>query len=251
MRAIPRVDAARLPAACLSRQVIDPSRLTAAARERLLDELYACHCRIFAGVDRASFAAYVVESPAAWTRILVQRDTDGVARGYVAFHVYEVAHAGQPIAVVRMEAGFEPAWRRLADYRPFAIACFARARLRAGRRPLYFVCCPVHPSSFVALSRAAPQRWIMPEAGPAVRRFMAALADSLGMRAVGDGVFDIGWITRDCPAPRRISAQAATYIEANPDYARGHGLLTVVPVTLAGIARGVARSCARRIRRRR
>lgn len=250
MHALTRVDAPRLPAARPRHDIVDPSRLSADARAALLDELYACHGRIFAGVDRAEFAAYVVESPAAWTRIFVQRDADGIARGYVAFHIYEVTHGGRPLAVVRMEAGFEPAWRKVARYRAFAIACFARARLRAGRRPLYFVCCPVHPSSFVALSRAAPQRWIIPEASPAVRDFMAALAETLGMRPVSDGVFDIGWITRDCPAPRRISREAATYLAANPGYTAGHGLLTVVPVTAVGIVRGIARLVARSVRRR-
>ena len=250
MHALIRVDAARLSAPARQRTVIDPARLTPSARRQLTDALYACHRRIFAGVDREAFARYVVESPAAWTRIFVQTDGAGEIRGYAAFHVYDVEHDGRSMAVVRMEAGFEPAWRRGTVYGRFATACFARARLYAGRRPLYFVCSPVHPSSFVALSRVAPQRWIVPEAGPATRRFMLALARTLGMRSIGEGIYAVGWITRHGPAPRRISPEAATYIAANPGYGEGHGLLTVVPVTAGGILRGLGRLLARRLRRR-
>lgn len=249
MHAIARVDITRLPARPRS-TIIDPAGLDAEARRALTDALYACHCRIFDGVDRAAFAAYVVDSPAAWTRIFVQRDAEGVVRGYVAFHVYDITHEGRALSVVRMEAGFERAWRKGTIYGRFAVACFTRARLRAGRRPLYFVCSPIHPSSFVTLSRMVPQRWIMPEVGPSTRAFMTALAGTLGMTpAEGDGVYDIGWITRSGPAPTHISAEAATYIAANPGYARGHGLLTVVPVTVGGIVRGLARLIARRVRR--
>ena len=58
--------------------VVDPATLAPDARAAFVDALFACHERIFAGVDRAQFAAYVVDSPAAWTRIFVLRDPDGV-----------------------------------------------------------------------------------------------------------------------------------------------------------------------------
>lgn len=219
-------------------QIVDPRALSDAERTGFVDALHACHTRIFSGVDRAGFVACVIDPPAAWTRIFVLRDGGGTPRGYAAFHVYEVTHDGRPITVVRMEAGFETAWRDCAAYRRFALACFARARVQA-RGPLYFVCCPVHPSSFVVLARHAPTLWTLADAStpPRARRLLSGLARTLGLDPVGEGVFRIGWITRHGPRPARISPEAQTYLRANPGYRMGHGLLTVVPVTWGGVAR--------------
>lgn len=252
MNAITRVDAPRLPAAARpTTEAIDPHALDAAEREALTAALYASHCRIFDGVDRAGFTRYVVESPAAWTRIFVLRDGDGTVRGYTAFHLFEVTHEGRPVAIARMEAGFEPQHRGDTRCGRFAMQCFARAYLRAGRRPLYFLCSPIHPSSFVTISRNAPAVLTVPTAAPAERRFITALARTLGMAPVDGrpGVYHVGWITRPGPAPRRISAEAAFYFEANPGYTEGHGLLTVVPVSIGGMARAALRLATRRLRR--
>lgn len=253
MHAIARVNTPDLPTVTRppSSEVIDPDTLDRAARAALIDELYASHSRIFGGVDRAEFARYVVDSPARWTRIFVLRDTDGVARGYTAFHCFDVTHEGEAICVVRMEAGFEPAFRNGTVYGLFAMRCFARARMHAGLRPMYFLCSPIHPSSYVTIARHADQVWTVPGADAATGRFITGLARTLGMKPVEgrSGVYHIGWITRPSPAPRRISDEAAFYLEANPSYAEGHGLLTVVPVTASGIIGGVARLLRRRLRR--
>lgn len=229
--------------------VIDPAALAPDARAAFVDTLFACHQRIFAGVDRAQFAAYVVDSPAAWTRIFVLRDRDGALRGYGAFHLFHIEHAGQPLTVVRMEAGFERGWRSRAFHR-FVLAAFARARLSAWG-PMYFVCCPVHPSSFVSLARHAPQLWTLPDpATPApMRPFMRALAGTLGLEAIGDGVYRIGWITRDDRAPRQISDEATRYMRANPGYRLGHGLFTVIPVSMGRVMRAGLSVLAAALRR--
>lgn len=253
MNAIARVDAPRLPMATPrpTHGVIDPHALDPAARAALTDALYASHCRIFDGVDRAGFARYVVDSPATWTRIFVLRDGDGVIRGYTAFHCFDVTHEGRSITVVRMETGFEPAYRNATVYGRFAMGCFARARAHAGRRPIYFLCSPIHPSSFVTITRSAPRAWTVPGADAATGRLITALARTLGMKPVDGrpGVYHVGWVTRPGPTPRRISPEAAFYLEANPGYTEGHGLLTVVPVTAGGIARAALRLAARRVSR--
>ena len=70
-----------------------------------------------------------------------------------------------------------------------------------------------------------------------MRPFMRALAGTLGLEAIGDGVYRIGWITRDDRAPRQISDEATRYMRANPGYRLGHGLFTVIPVSMGRVMR--------------
>lgn len=53
--------------AIVSTAVIHPKQLTVDERQQLTDALYTVHCQIFDGVDKASFAKYIVESKAQQT----------------------------------------------------------------------------------------------------------------------------------------------------------------------------------------
>lgn len=233
-------------------EIIEPARLDAASRQRLIDEMYACHERIFDGVDQASFARYVVESPAALTRIMLLRDAMDAVRGYAAFHVFEQGHLGQPSAVIRMEVGVEPAWRGRGFCAHFMIREFALARVRYWNRRMFFVACFVHPSSFVSLTRHCAEVWPQPEVEtPAeVQTLMTSLAERFGLRPTERaGVYDIGWIVRGGRGRRTLSPEAAFYVESNPGYRAGHGLLTVIPVTASAVARGTADYLQHNLRR--
>src|SRR5690348_7983421 len=70
-------------------EVVVPSELTAEQRQRLIDDLYLIHCQIFDGVEKASFAKYVVESKANSTSILLHKNAAGQVVGYHAVHVFE------------------------------------------------------------------------------------------------------------------------------------------------------------------
>ena len=52
---------------------------------------------------------------------------------------------------------------------------------------------------------------------------------------------DVGWVTIEAPhekAPSRLDDQRFVqfFKERNPDYAKGHGLVVVVPITVGNIA---------------
>ena len=94
-----------------STEVIVPKTLTLEARARLTDALYAVHQQIFDGVERESFAKYVVESKAEHTWIQVHKNEAGDIVGYFAMHVFEKPLNGVTTAVFRAEAGSLRAYR--------------------------------------------------------------------------------------------------------------------------------------------
>lgn len=236
-----------------STTVIDPARLGAVERAALTDALYASHCTVFDGVDRATFAAYVVDSPADETRILVLRDGAGAVRGYAAMHVFEHLHLGRRTLVVRMEIAAEPAFRRVNFAGPFIVGGAWRLAARHPGVPRYFFACFVHPSAYVSLCRHAPRVWPHPdgETPPHIEALLLGLRRRFDLKPSGEGSVHVGWIARGCVRPpRRLSPEAEFYLARNPGYARGEGLPTIIDFSTPAVVRGGLDFAAHWLRRR-
>ena len=230
---------------------VDPDALTPAARERLVDELYGVHSEVFDGVDRAQFRKYVVCSPAQATWIDVFRDDDDRAVGYLALHRFDLTHEGRSLAVFRAEAGMLRAYRGKTSIGSLLVTKILAYRLRYPTRAIFYFGSLVHPSSYHGIARFGVRMWPHPErrVPPAVESLMTRLGERFGLDAVDPArplVRDVGWITRDTDQERayweRCSKPTARFfVEANPGYGLGHGLLTLVPLTLSNLGLGALR----------
>ncbi len=234
-------------------EVIAPERLSPQALEYLIDELYAVHAQVFAGVSRDAFAADVVLSPSR-TRIAIARVPSGAAVGYTASHLYYARPETGGVAVLRSESGYLPAHRRLGLGTRLLFAEALRFRALNPLTPLVGLCCPVHPAAYVALGRSVAQVWPHPKrAMPTkVQRLMGKLSSFFTLPTIDGrpGVRHIGWITRSSSDEaarwaRSTDTFARYFHAANPMYAQGSGLLTVVPLSLANLLLSGARLLAR------
>ncbi|MCA9704607.1 MAG: hypothetical protein KDK70_02020 [Myxococcales bacterium] len=243
----------------LTQQIIDPHALSEAARERLTDELFAAHERIFAGVDREAFSAYVVCSPARRTRIQVFRAGDQVV-GYAAFHVFECAVAGRRSRVLRAEVGLLPAYRRGTRFGWFITREALRAVLGSPGTPVWGLSCATNPATYRTIARHADMVWPHWErpTPPHVEHLMGELAAQFGLRPVEErpGVYHVGWRTRQDEAEalgwqQSTHPAARLYVDRNPGYVDGHGLLLLVPVSGLGMVRACLRLLHHALQRRR
>lgn len=236
----------------ITTRVVDPHRLSACARDRLADALYVSHCNVFDGVDRAAFQAYVVDSKADLTRILVLYDESGQVRGYCALHGFFQRHLGRRTLVIRAEIAAEAGWRRRGFAARFVARTLTWLRVRNPGVPAYLFACFVHPSAYVSLCRHAPEVWPRPdqETPPKMRALMHSLTRQFGID-VQDGIAQVGWIARADSKPRKLDPLAAYYLARNPGYVDGQGLVTVVPLGSAGLVQGIAHLARHRWRRRR
>lgn len=233
-------------------EIVEPKHLPRAAREALIDELYVSHCTVFEGVDRAAFAAYVIDSPADYTRLLIMRDMGGAVRGYCAVHGFVQTHLGRRALIIRFEIAAEKAWRRRSFAGPFIAKTLVRLAARHPNLPRYMFACFVHPSAYVALCRHTPEVWPRPgrETPPRVQALMHSLTRQFGIEAQ-DGIARVGWIARADPVPRRLDPLAAFYLARNPRYVDGMGLVTVMPLSGPTLARGIAHYVRARLGRAR
>jgi hypothetical protein len=221
-------------------QVVDPQHMSPSARAAFIDELYVSHCTVFDGVSRDQFAAYVVESPADYTRILVLRDAHGQVRAYCAVHGFVQMHLGQRMLIIRMEIAAEKAWRRRSFAGPFVTRTLIALTLRYAGLPRYLFACFVHPSAYVSICRHSAEVWPRPEAPtpPRMQALMHSLTRQFGL-TVHDGIAEVGWIAKGDCSPKRIDPLAAYYLARNPGYVNGQGLMTVLPVNVPRLAQGM------------
>jgi hypothetical protein len=232
-------------------ETVTPRILDAIARQRLEDELYDLHSRIFRGVDKAAFVSYVVDSKAAHTWIQLYRDEAGVLGGYFAVHIYERELDGRTIAIVRGAAGTLRKHRGAHAVGGFLADRVLRYLVVHPRRPLYLFASCVHPSSYSQLVRYADGVW--PREGvetPAeIRGLMARLGDAFGLDRVDPAnarVRKVGWQTIDSRDDRAYWERSHRpgvqfFLRENPGYGEGHGLLTLMPLTIGGAVRLLAR----------
>lgn len=237
--------------------VVDPRALTRQARDGLIDELYLAHSKIFAGVSRAAFAAYVVDSSADRTRIEVYR-YGGEVVGYFAVHTFVRTIGGERWVVIRAEKGKLPRFRRCAKG-SLLIAEVLRACVLHPRASKAFLGCFVHPSAYLALGHVAPEmypHWERPTP-PRIRRVMDSLGEAFGLAVVDPRrpeVRRVGWVTRDTASDRaswarRRDPMTRHFLRTNPGYREGQGLLILAPIRLRHFVEGVVRHAHRVVRR--
>ncbi|MBN1206650.1 MAG: cyclic nucleotide-binding domain-containing protein [Myxococcaceae bacterium] len=240
-------------------EVIVPKALSPEARHQLIDALYAVHEEIFDGVEREAFAKYVVESKAEHTWLQIHKNEAGSIVGYFALHIFEREFGGKPTAVFRAEAGSLRAYRGGSITMRFGLRRVLSYLLRNPRRTAWYLGSLVHPSSYMLLANHFGAVWPHREQAtpPEVLSFMDSLASEFSLERVDPSnplVRKVGWRTREAEAEREYwqhcdKPAARFFVEANPGYTQGHGLMTLVPLTADSVlhlARVVSERALRR-----
>jgi CRP-like cAMP-binding protein len=240
--------------------IVVPSKLDPAARQEFIDALYKVHCEVFDGVSRDAFAKYVVESPAEHTWINVHRNHAGEIVGYFALHIFERELAGKASAIFRAEAGTLRAYRGGNTNMRFGLKLGVPYLLRYLGRRFYYLGSLVHPSSYCLFAKHFDVIWPSSRhpPPPAVLAFMDELANSFGLERVSPDnplTRQVHWITRDSEVERNYwrncdKPAARFFIEANPGYSEGDGLVTLIKVDAHNVWHMISTFFAERYTRR-
>ena len=195
---------------------------------------------VFDGVAKDAFQKYVVDSKAEKTWINVHRNRQGEIVGYFAFHVFERELDGKLSAVFRAEAGTLRAYRGGNTNTGFGLKLGIPYILRHPGRPIYYLGSLVHPSSYCVFAKLFDVVWpsIAHPPPPKILSFMDDLANSFGLERVRPGnplTRQVHWITRDSEMERNYwrhcdKPAARFFIESNPGYGDGDGLVTLIRV---------------------
>lgn len=236
----------------------DPTKLSDDERAELTEHLFGIHAEIFEGVSKAGVRKYIVDSSAEITRIAVFGDPGGEPTGYCAVHFYEKTLGGQPTTVVRSEVGVRRSKRGTGASGRFFSRQVARYRVSHPRRRMLVFACLVHPSSYAAAAKRAEEIWPnhAEETPPELEAIMMELGDLFELEQADPAdplIRHVGWVTRATEEEHeywRTCEQPAAqyYLQRNPDYARGLGLMTLMPMSGGAMARTFARFAGQQIR---
>lgn len=234
--------------------------MRAAERESLARELFAVHSQIFAGLSYEEFRSYVVERDAWRTWVYVKHNSAGQVVGYTSMHAFRVLVEQRMSLVIRLEAGTLPAYRGRDLTMVYAVLRLLRLWLRQPWRQFCIFAALTHPSSYTFLSHYAPVIW--PHAThkdiPAdVMQRMEHLAESFHLERVDPAnplVRHVNWVTLETEEERNrwlASKRRDTrfYLDNNPGYVQGHGMLTYIPFNGSILLRSLVRFVAGRGRK--
>jgi hypothetical protein len=221
------------------------------AREGLARELYVVHSQIFSGLDFEEFQDYVVERPAWRTWIYVKHNAAGSLVGYTSMHAFQMPVAGRSSTVVRLEAGTLRSARGRDLTMVYAVLRLLRIWMNQPWRRFCIFAALTHPSSYTFLSHYAPVIWphVDRRIPPKVLQQMEELAGCFHLECIDRAnplLRKVDWVTLESPEESqrwRNSKRRDTrfYIESNPGYAKGHGLMTYIPFNGAILVRSLAR----------
>jgi hypothetical protein len=230
----------------LSAERVDPGGLSEQQRRTLSETLYPVHAAVFSGLDEESFDHYVVNSPATKTRLLLYRNRQAQVIGYLGVHRFDKHVDGQPFVVFRAEVGLLPGYRQRDANLNFWLMEAARFKLRNPGRSVYFLYAPVNPSFYAILARYSHELYprhdlVVP---PRTLRLMTQLAQHFGLGeadAENPLIRRVGWITRATREEESYWQSTGNphiryYIDSNPRFTEGNGLLTLMPITLVNLA---------------
>jgi hypothetical protein len=230
----------------LSTEVIDVGKLNEAEFESLVDKVSGVAAEVFEGASRKELAKYF--SGGGLTRAWVQlfRNQAGEYVGFNNVALYERKTDEGAVSIFRSLAAI------LREYRggsSTVLYPIFKAMAYKASHPLtrvYYFGHLLHPSSYYLFFRLAAEIWPRPERETPrdVHALMMKLADERGYPPPDDpdrpytrassvktreSEEDQGfWLTSDKP-PIRF------YVEQNPDFAAGGGLLTLIPLTWANL----------------
>jgi hypothetical protein len=230
-------------------EVVFTKSISKSARQELIDLLYSVNCQIFDGVNKIDFENDVICPKSRDTAISIYKNSAGIVVGYCAIHYFEKILNNIKCGVIRVESGLRKEYRRRNTNAPFIIRQILKYCLSNPRRPMYFLGELVHPSSYAVLTKycnnVCPS--IRHHAKGEMSEFFREVCSSFGLVPVNPNkpeVVHVGWQTRDTEKDQHYwgncSNQAARFfVEQNPGYRLGHGLLTLAPITASGVFRAM------------
>jgi hypothetical protein len=230
----------------VSTGIIYPLKLTCEARQRLSRTLYVVHKHIFKGLNEEEFDHYVVNSPANFTKIyLYHNKSKKELIGYFAVHYFEKFINNKQLVIFRAEAGLVPEYRHIDADISFWLKEAIKFKILHPNKEAYFLVSPINPGVYANLANHIYK--IYPKYNSIipleVEKLMMLLADEFNLKMVEKKnplVRKVGWITlatdeEEAFWQRSKDPHLQFYINLNPNFDQGNGLLTLVPLTFLNL----------------
>jgi hypothetical protein len=231
-------------------ETIDPATLDPKTLTAFSQRLYAIQCQIFDGVDARQFEKKVFAPDAKWTKIRIFNNAGGNAVGYCALHAYEKAinsaiTNSETMIIFRAETGMLRKYRKQGNIFSFFFKEAIKYKICHPFKKSYLFCTLIHPSSYHLISkfffRSYPNiNYTTPVSILDKMNLVADAFQESQLPNIAPSLRDVGWITRQTAEEQSELANSSDpatcfFLKKNPDYHKGQGLMTLVPLDLKNI----------------
>lgn len=240
-------------------EVVFPKRLTPEARQHLVDELFVAHDQVFHD-DKEGFVRFFMQPKAAYTAVRLRRDSTGSIVSYVALHRYDKEVRGIRSAIFRVGAGALRNYRGHDSSIGFALRQALRCKVRNPTRPIFYLGALLHPTSYLICAKYGDVIWpnYRQPLPPDIKALMVELSTTFGYNVAQPDnplVVQLGSSTRETEEEQRYwrtcdKPEARFFVQNNPNYSAGYGLLTLAPINAGTLLRVCGRIARDRVRRR-
>lgn len=200
------------------------------------------HKRIFAGLNEKEFDQYVVNSPAKVTKIFIY--TNKIKKeviGYSAVHRFEKFINDKILVIFRTESGLLPEYRHKNADIFFWFKEAIKFKIFHPNKEIYYLVSPINPSVYARFAKYIYKVYpkydrIIPLQ---IEKLMAHLAEEFHLEKIDRHNFlvrKVGWITLATEEEKAFwqnsnDPHIRFYINMNPDFHKGNGILTLIPLT--------------------
>lgn len=230
----------------INAEIIYPHELTHEERQKFSKSLYNVHNRIFKGLNEKEFDHYVVNSPANDTKIFIYRNkVEKNIIGYYAVHRFEKIIENKSLIIFRIETGLLPEYRHKNADVSFWWKEAIKFKILHPNKKVYFLVTPINPCMYAILAKYIYKVYptynsVFPSK---VEKLMMLLADEFEIKKLDENntlVRKIGWITQADDKEKAYWQSSKNphfrfYNDSNPDFEKGNGLLTLIPLTFINL----------------
>lgn len=237
----------------LRKETIDIKSLGEEERETLGQVLFhQLQQKVFSGVDYDSFLKEVFPPKADEATISLYFTNKNDLVGYLQYSHTCCELLGRPSVLVRSVTGLLPAYRNQSLIGGASAKYLLHLYLRYPLRSIYVFTSPISPISYKTIGKTLSEYWPNPriETPTHIQQLFKEICAfyTYTSNESNPMIRQVGWkvndITKQSFNPQDTLIQF--YIDSNPHYADGYGLMTVTPIHTKNIVSGLRRLMSKR-----
>jgi hypothetical protein len=219
--------------------------------DKLGRRLFRIDKHIFTGGTQADFIEHVFKRPALRSKIRLFLNSSGDMVGYCGMHTFEREVRGRRVLVIRGETGLLPEYRGRGAAYSFGMVYAFWEKICHPSTSVYFLGTLVHTSSYHLFYKYFPIMYPHPVKGfPEPERALAIeLINSFPeppVTASNPLIREACWRTIETEQERQLNLEShrpdvRLFVELNPGYPMGHGLVIIAPISFRNIVAALLR----------
>lgn len=227
-----------------STQIVRYNELSENQKADFSDSLYELTCKIFGGGNKEEFEEMISKCNADDSKYLLYKNEKNEWVGYIGLHRFRKKIDGKQVAVFRSQIGLISDYRRTNASFTFAIKEILKYKLSHLSEEVFAFVAIINPSMYCITEKYAPRVYPSPFyiTSEHAKNIIKQCSEYFGFPEKEGDTFwarSVGWYPLNTQEELDFwknskDKRVRFYQELNPDFLKGKGLITLIPLTFLG-----------------